>query len=141
LREFVLDPRIKADTLPVTELPLASVRLMCDANYPWLILVPRRAGLVEIIDLDQVAREQLIEEIALASDALRAVTLCEKLNVGALGNQVPQLHVHVIARRRSDPAWPKPVWNALPARTYPPGAAEALAARLAARFRVSLAKA
>ncbi len=135
MAEFALDPRLDADSIAVAELPLSAVRLMRDASYAWLLLVPRRAGITEIVDLSAEDRVRLIEEIALASAALRAEVACDKLNVAALGNMVPQLHVHVIARRRDDPAWPKPVWGAAPAKAYPPGAAEALAARLAARLK------
>jgi diadenosine tetraphosphate (Ap4A) HIT family hydrolase len=135
LPEFVLDPRLAADSLPVTELPLSSLRLMLDANYPWLLLVPRRGGASEVADLDEADRAQLMREIVLVGEALRATTPCEKLNVAALGNMVPQLHVHIIARRREDPAWPKPVWGVAPAKPYAANAAEDLAARLAARFK------
>jgi diadenosine tetraphosphate (Ap4A) HIT family hydrolase len=135
LPEFVLDPRLAADSLRVTELPLSSLRLMLDANYPWLLLVPRRGGASEVADLDEADRAQLMREIVLVGEALRAMTPCEKLNVAALGNMVPQLHVHIIARRREDPAWPKPVWGVAPAKPYAANAAEDLAARLAARFK------
>ena len=135
LEGFALDPKIAADSVSVTDLPLSAVRLMRDANYPWLLLVPRRAGAIEIADLDAADRRQLMEEMATASGALRQIVPCDKLNVAALGNVVPQLHVHVIARRSGDAAWPKPVWGAAPARDYPPGAAEALAAALAARLK------
>ena len=118
MADFLLDPRLAADSIPVMELPLSAVRLMRDANYPWLILVPRRARLAEIVDLAVAERGELMEEIALASAALRAVAPCDKLNVAALGNMVRQLHVHVIARRTRDPAWPKPVWGAVPPLPY-----------------------
>jgi diadenosine tetraphosphate (Ap4A) HIT family hydrolase len=132
--EFSLDPQLAADSLAVAELPVSVVRLMRDANYPWLLLVPRRDGLAEIVDLDAADRTQLMAEIALASQALRETTRCDKLNVAALGNVVRQLHVHVIARRTTDPAWPKPVWGAVPSTAYPAGEAEALAAALALRL-------
>ena len=93
---------------------------MNDANYPWLILVPRREGAVELVDLADSDRLDLMREIALVSTALKALTACEKLNVAAIGNIVPQLHVHIVARRHSDPAWPKPVWGAVPAAPYDP---------------------
>jgi len=131
---FRLDPRLDADTLPVCDLPLSGVRLMDDANYPWLVLVPRRAGLVEILDLDAEERIRLMEEIALAAGVLRATAPCDKLNVAALGNQVAQLHIHVIARTRGDPAWPRPVWGAVPARPYGAAARHALVAGLRARL-------
>ena len=132
--DFVLDPRIEADSVAVAELPLCAVRLMRDANYPWLVLVPRRSGLAEIIDLEEAERTQFMAEIALASEALRQSVPCDKLNVAALGNIVRQLHAHVIARRTGDAAWPKPVWGAAPPAHYQPGAAEALAATLAGRL-------
>jgi diadenosine tetraphosphate (Ap4A) HIT family hydrolase len=135
MAEFRLDPRLEADTIPVAELPLSSLRLMTDATYPWLLLVPRKAEISELIDLDAAARAALIEEIAAAGEALRAEVRPDKLNVAALGNMVRQLHVHVIARRMDDPAWPKPVWGAMPARPYPAGGAERLAAAIAARLK------
>ena len=101
----------KATRCAVGDLPLSRLLLANDANYPWLILVPRCAGASEIIDLDRNGQAELTREIRLVSRALKAVTPCDKLNVAALGNMVPQLHVHVIARRRSDPAWPKPIWG------------------------------
>lgn len=111
---FALHPQLERDTTPLGDLPLSRVLIINDANYPWLLLVPRRAGAVEVIDLDEVERSQLMSEIALASRALKDVTECDKLNVAALGNAVPQLHVHIIARRKTDKAWPKPVWGAVP---------------------------
>lgn len=111
---FVLHPQLERDTTPLGDLPLSRVLIINDANYPWLLLVPRRAGAVEVIDLDEVERAQLMSEIALTSRALKEVTECDKLNVAALGNAVPQLHVHIIARRKTDKAWPKPVWGAVP---------------------------
>ena len=115
---WLLHPQLDNDTAPVGDLPLCRVLLTRDANYPWLVLVPRRPGAVEIIDLDAAARGQLMTEIASASRALRDITGCDKLNVAALGNAVPQLHVHVIARRSTDAAWPRPVWGVAPARPY-----------------------
>lgn len=109
---FVLHPQLARDTVLLGELVLCRVLIVNDANYPWLMLVPRRADIVEIIDLDEVERAQLMTEIALVGNALKEVTQCDKLNVAALGNVVPQLHVHLIARRKTDVAWPKPVWGA-----------------------------
>jgi diadenosine tetraphosphate (Ap4A) HIT family hydrolase len=113
-----LNPQLAQDTVPLGDLPLARVLLAKDANYPWLILVPRLPGLVELIDLEENAQVQLLGEIAAAARALKSVTRCDKLNIAALGNQVPQLHVHVIARRHSDVAWPKPVWGVKPPLAY-----------------------
>jgi diadenosine tetraphosphate (Ap4A) HIT family hydrolase len=111
---FALHPQLERDTTPLGDLPLSRVLIINDANYPWLLLVPRRTGAVELIDLGEVERAQLMSEIALVSSALKEVTECDKLNVAALGNAVPQLHVHIIARRKTDKAWPKPVWGAVP---------------------------
>lgn len=124
---FALDRRLAADSRPVISLPLCDVRLMDDARYAWLVLVPRRAGLVEVADL--VADEQALlwQEVNRASAALRAVAPCDKLNLGALGNIVRQLHVHVVARCEGDAAWPGPVWGHGSALPY---AEASLAARL-----------
>ena len=108
---FALDPRLAADTLAVGDLSLSRVLLMNDRRYPWLILVPRREDLREIVDLDAQARAALIEEIAAASRFVRSLPGVDKINVGALGNIVAQLHVHVIGRAVGDPAWPGPVWG------------------------------
>jgi diadenosine tetraphosphate (Ap4A) HIT family hydrolase len=121
-----LHPQLAQDTVPVGDLPLSRVLVANDANYPWLILVPRRAGLVEIIDLADSHRLELMDEIADAARALKSITECEKLNIAALGNQVVQLHVHVIARRHSDKAWPKPVWGAAAPAAYDPVARDSL---------------
>ena len=108
---FALDPRLAADTLRLGSLKLCEVLLFNDSRFPWLILVPARAGLVEIVDLNAEDRALLMQEISIASQALKKVTNCHKLNVAALGNQVRQLHVHVIARFEADAAWPNPVWG------------------------------
>ncbi|MDP2803520.1 MAG: HIT family protein [Phreatobacter sp.] len=132
--DFSLDPRLAADTLAVADLPLSAVRLMNDATYPWLILVPRREGAVEIVDLEPQDRVQLMEEIATVSGVLRAMTVCDKLNVAALGNMVPQLHVHVIGRFAGDPAWPGPVWGKVPAKPYADAPREGFITALRARL-------
>ncbi len=131
---FSLDSRLAADTVQVADLPLSAVRLMNDATYPWLILVPRREGAVEIVDLNPQDRVQLMEEIATVSGVLRAMTVCDKLNVAALGNMVPQLHVHVIGRFAGDPAWPGPVWGKAPARPYADASREGFITALRARL-------
>ncbi|HZH44933.1 MAG TPA: HIT family protein [Lysobacter sp.] len=132
---WTLHPQLAADTHAVHSLPLSDVRLMDDAQYPWLILVPRVAGASELTDLDGTAQAALLAEIDRACRALQRLYAPHKLNVAALGNVVPQLHVHVIARFRDDPAWPRPVWGAVPARPYE---AAALAATLQ-RLRDALA--
>ncbi|WP_299809161.1 HIT domain-containing protein [uncultured Roseibium sp.] len=131
---FNLNPRLEGDSYFVADLPLCAVRLMKDATYPWLMLIPRKQDMVEIIDLDEQDQQQLIKEIARASKVLRSVINCEKLNVAALGNQVSQLHVHVIARFRDDAAWPGPVWGAVPAQPYEPEKADDLIEQLRDAF-------
>ena len=118
--EWSLHPQLVTDTVPVGDLALSRVLLANDANFPWLILVPRQGGLVELIDLDENAQIQLLGEVAASARVLKSVTECEKLNIAALGNQVPQLHVHVIGRRHSDAAWPKPVRGTAPPVAYDP---------------------
>lgn len=125
-----LHPQLARDTVPVGDLALARVLAMNDANYPWVILVPRLGDAVEIIDLDETDRIRLMAEIAQVSAALKQLTACAKLNVAAIGNVVPQLHVHVVARRTGDAAWPKPVWGAVPARPYAAGELDAFVAAL-----------
>ncbi len=120
MNRWHLHPQLADDSAPVIELPLCEVRLMDDANHPWLVLVPRVADMVEIIDLDAVQRTQLATEIDAASRALKLLFKPHKLNVAALGNLVPQLHVHVIARYTDDIAWPRPVWGNATARPYAP---------------------
>ena len=117
---YELHPQLAADTHPLASLVLCDLRLMDDANYPWLVLVPRIAGARELVDLDAGQRHRLTDEIDLAGRALRAAVRPFKLNVAALGNLVPQLHVHVIARYTDDIAWPRPVWGAANARPYAP---------------------
>ena len=109
-----LHPQLKQDTIDIGDLPLSKVLVIKDANYPWLLLVPRRPEKVEIIDLDEVEQAQLMAEVSRAAKALKEITKCDKLNIAALGNVVPQLHVHVIARRTADAAWPRPVWGVVP---------------------------
>jgi len=120
-KDWSLHPQLAQDTVPVGDLPLARVLLANDANYPWLILVPRLPGLVELIDLEENAQVQLLGEVAAAARALKTLTECDKLNIAALGNLVSQLHVHVIARRCADAAWPRPVWGVNPPLAYAEG--------------------
>jgi diadenosine tetraphosphate (Ap4A) HIT family hydrolase len=127
---FTLNPQLAADTVPVADWALSRVLLMNDARFPWLILVPRRAGLSELFDLKHAERMVLAEELNRASIGLKTMFNARKINVGALGNQVPQLHVHVIARQESDAAWPGPVWGSGKAIAYPAARRDALVARL-----------
>ncbi|WP_243039903.1 HIT domain-containing protein [Dyella sedimenti] len=115
---FALDPRLANDTRHVAMLALCEVRLMDDARFPWLVLVPRLPGLVEIYDLPPAQQAVLWQEANRAAQALRALAPFDKLNLGALGNIVRQLHVHVVARREGDAAWPGPVWGSGTATPY-----------------------
>lgn len=107
---FHLHDRLAADTVKLADLPLSKALVMKDHRFPWIILVPRRSDCVEMLDLPGEERQQLWSEIDQMSSLLKDVTQCDKLNVAALGNMVPQLHVHVIARFKGDAAWPGPVW-------------------------------
>jgi diadenosine tetraphosphate (Ap4A) HIT family hydrolase len=131
---FTLDPRLDADTRHVGDLPLCSVLLMDDARFPWLILVPRRLGVSEITDLDAADAEALIGELRLATRVMLELSKPDKVNVAALGNVVAQLHVHVVGRFRSDPAWPGPVWGHGGRSPYPAHAAASLVERAATLF-------
>lgn len=133
---FDLHPQLAADTLPAGRLTLCDLRLMNDARYPWFVLVPRRAGVVELLDLDDADQQLVYDEVRATARALQAACKPDKLNVAALGNVVAQLHVHVIARYRSDAAWPRPVWGVHPAVAYQDAAAEALVARVNAALRL-----
>lgn len=131
---FTLHPRLEADTIPLGRLTLARALLMKDARWPWLILVPEREGAEEIFDLGARDRGVLTEETSLVAEALSQETGAYKINLGALGNMVRQLHIHVIARQEGDAGWPGPVWGQGEPLPYGPGDAEALAARLARRL-------
>ena len=115
---FTLDPQLERDTVAVGDLPLSRVLMMNDAGFPWLIAVPRHPGAVEIFDLGASERAQLMSELALLAQLLKDLTDCDKINIAAIGNVVSQLHMHVVARRRDDPLWPRPVWGAQPPCPY-----------------------
>lgn len=115
---FDLHPRLQADTIPLTDWPLCRILLMNDSAWPWLVLAPRRHGVTEIHELDAGDREILIQEMAAAAHRLQNLTGADKMNVAALGNVVPQLHIHIIARTTEDPAWPKPVFGFQPPQPY-----------------------
>lgn len=134
LMEFRLHERLAADTALVADWPLSRILLMNDGRFPWLILVPRRAGANEVFDLDAADRVTLTDEICRAGKLLRALTGCAKINVGALGNVVPQLHVHVVARSPGDAAWPGPVWGSGQAIPYAPAARDEFLRRVVNDF-------
>ncbi|MBE7248296.1 MAG: HIT domain-containing protein, partial [Actinomycetospora chiangmaiensis] len=118
--DFTLDPRLAADTVEVGDLTLCRVLLMDDARFPWLILVPRRPEVSEITALSEADADSLWREVRIAARVMQALSNPDKINVGALGNVVAQLHVHVVGRFRSDPAWPGPVWGFETRKPYPP---------------------
>jgi diadenosine tetraphosphate (Ap4A) HIT family hydrolase len=138
---FALDDRLARDTLVIGDLPLSRLLLMNDARWPWLILVPRREGLVELIDLDPADQSRLMDEAGRAARFLKSHARADKINLGALGNIVRQLHLHVVARVVGDAAWPRPVWGRGEARPYDPAAARALIAAAREVLRVQPAKA
>jgi diadenosine tetraphosphate (Ap4A) HIT family hydrolase len=127
---FSLDPRLAADSVLVADGPLSQLRLVDDSRFPWLVLVPRLPDAVEWLDLDGSAQRLLLAEINLAGQLLRALGPVHKLNIGALGNVVRQLHVHVVARQEGDAAWPGPVWGSGPALRHQEAERLALVARL-----------
>ncbi len=115
---FTLDPQLERDTIALASLPLCELLLMNDAHYPWLILVPRRDDLRELIELTEEEQHQYLRESNAVSTLLQTHFGAEKLNVAALGNIVAQLHIHHIARFSDDAAWPKPVWGVHAAQPY-----------------------
>jgi diadenosine tetraphosphate (Ap4A) HIT family hydrolase len=122
---FELDDRLARDAFVIGDWPLSRVLLMSDARWPWLILVPRREGLVELIDLEPADQTQLMEEASRAARFLKSHVKADKINVGVLGNIVRQLHLHIVARVVGDPAWPRPVWGYGAATPYAAAAARA----------------
>jgi len=128
---FALHPTLARDTVEVARLPLCRVLLMNDRRFPWLILVPERESVREIHELPPAGRAMLIEEVARAGRVLTRLFTPDKVNVGALGNVVPQLHVHVVARFAADAAWPGPVWGSGAAEPYAEDALEEIRGRLA----------
>lgn len=116
--EFELDPTLAADTFCMGDFPLCRLLLMNDANYPWFILVPRRADVTEIYHLSFDDRNQLMRESSFLAESLADLFQARKMNIAALGNQVAQLHLHHVVRQESDPAWPQPVWGRMPAVPY-----------------------
>ncbi|MBM3570898.1 MAG: HIT domain-containing protein [Alphaproteobacteria bacterium] len=137
MAQFDLHPTLAADTVPIGRLQLCRALLMNDHTYPWMILVPERAQIREIHQLAASDRAALMDEIVRAQLALDEIYEPDKLNVAALGNAVPQLHVHVIARFRSDPAGMRPVWGVAPAAPYAPDALRQTRERIAETLRRS----
>jgi diadenosine tetraphosphate (Ap4A) HIT family hydrolase len=129
-----IHPQLRNDCLLVGRFPLSHLLLMRDANYPWFILVPDREGITEIYQLDEADQQQLLRESSHLARVLAERFAAEKMNIAALGNIVPQLHLHHVVRRRDDPAWPAPVWGALPARAYEKEELARVLARLEGAF-------
>lgn len=127
-----LHPQLKQDCLLLGRFPLCRLLLMQDANYPWFILVPDRDEVTEIHQLDADDRQQLMRESCALAVVLSTQFTADKLNIAALGNVVPQLHVHHVVRYRDDPAWPAPVWGCVPPRPYTAGALAELLEKLRA---------
>lgn len=124
MNAFSLHPQLAADTFEVTKLGLCRVLLMNDSTYPWLILVPERADVREIHALKEADQQTLMREISHVASVMETLFEADKMNVAALGNMVPQLHVHIIARYEGDAAWPGPVWGKVPAKAYEPAACD-----------------
>lgn len=127
---FVMDSRLQQDSHVLGDFPLCRLLLSKDANYPWFILVPKRAGVSELFDLSQEDQLQFWKETTYLAEALKGEFAADKMNVATLGNVVSQMHMHVIVRHQHDAAWPAPVWGKVPAVEYAPGQVEAIGRRL-----------
>jgi len=127
---FALDQRLQQDTLTIGDFPLCRLLLSNDSNYPWFILVPRINGISEVFQLSVIDQQKLWNETTTLAQLLSEGFGADKMNIGALGNVVSQLHVHVIVRKRDDIAWPAPVWGKHPARPYTEEQVAAIRARL-----------
>ncbi len=131
---FQIDSRLAGDTLEVASLTLCQVLLLNDQRYDWLVLVPRRESVTEVLDLSPPDQAQLWREVTLVAGVLREAQPDCKLNIGALGNIVRQLHLHILLRREGDPAWPGPVWGHSPREPYSEEAGQAAVARWRAQL-------
>jgi diadenosine tetraphosphate (Ap4A) HIT family hydrolase len=131
MEEFLHDPRLEADSLPLGRLGLCQVRLMNDRRWPWLVLIPMRPGAVELHDLPAADSAAVLADTLRAAAVLKSVTGALKINIGALGNVVRQLHIHVVARNEGDPNWPAPVWGFGTRQPYAEAEHEALSRRIA----------
>lgn len=131
---YELDARLAAETVHIGDLPVSSVLLFDDSRFPWFVLVPRRADLREITDLRVSEYGIVMDEVRFAARVMKTLMEPDKINIAALGNIVPQLHLHVVARFHSDAAWPGPVWGSGPRQPYPAHAAASLVDRAVALF-------
>jgi diadenosine tetraphosphate (Ap4A) HIT family hydrolase len=137
MSRYALDTRLANDAIFVGDLDLSELRLMNDRRYLWTILIPRRPGLTEFFDLTRQDRMTLTDEIATVSETLKRMATAHKMNVAALGNQVRQLHVHIIARHEGDAAWPNPIWGRGASEPYVAGEAEAIATKVAKALKLA----
>jgi len=137
---FELDYRLQNDCVEVGALMLNRILLMKDANYPWLILVPQRDDISEIYQLDEDDQEQLIWESTFVAERLIKTFDGDKMNIAALGNVVPQLHIHHVMRKKTDPAWPNPVWGAVPPKAYTKAGLRQRVEQLQTSFETSIFK-
>lgn len=135
---FQLHPRLEQDCFTVGQFALSQLLMMNDCQYPWFILVPRRADITEIYRLAEADRQMLLAESCLLAEKLEEIYRPDKLNVATIGNLVPQLHMHHVARYRSDKAWPAPIWGKLPAQPYNRQQADLQIARLREALHTSL---
>ena len=136
-KTFQLDPRLKADTFVIREDELASLLLMNDTRWPWVILVPRVVDVEELHDLSPRKVEVYMQLAAKIGELLKADTNCEKINIATIGNMVRQLHIHIIARDEGDPNWPGPVWGFGERESYSVAEGKARAADLRKALHVS----
>ena len=132
LHQFQLHPQLAKDCLVIKDLELCRLLLMNDKNYPWCILVPMREGKKDLYELTDAEQKQFIAESSRLSSVMMSLFKGKKMNVAALGNMVPQLHIHHIVRNEGDPCWPKPVWGQVPAVPYKAEEAQSLIAKLGA---------
>jgi diadenosine tetraphosphate (Ap4A) HIT family hydrolase len=127
---FILDSKLSQDSFVVCDLKISQLLLMNDSNYPWLILVPKKADLIELTDLSFEEQLEVLREINLIGEVLKEEFSVQKLNIAALGNVVKQLHIHVIGRFEDDASFPKPVWGAVTSKPYEERVAQELIKKL-----------
>ncbi len=135
MNDFILHSKLAADTFEVLSLEVSQLLLMNDARYPWLILVPQVSGMRDLHNLSTKQYQAVTQEIVQVSEVLESLAQAHKMNVGALGNMVPQLHIHIIARQTNDAAWPAPVWGVGEAQPYSQDTAKTLIQQIASKLR------
>ena len=131
---MILHPQLEKDCFVVGRFPLCALLLINDANYPWFILVPQREGVTEIHQLSEEDQQQLIRESSQLATVIEKEFSADKINIAALGNMVPQLHIHHIVRYKTDPAWPAPVWGKCPVVPYSEADVERIAGKIQSLF-------